>query len=113
MTRYALNSAVLTAPGDYRYRLLRVEEAREWWEAGPVEARIGYGETCTALARVLDVPEPPVDRRIIRMEPGDEALVFQIALPPDARRLAIEAKGREGIERLIRDCEIGMLVRTA
>ena len=30
-----------------------------------------------------------------------------------ARRLTVEAKGRQGIERLIRDCEIGMLVRTA
>ena len=60
---------------------------------------------------MLDVPEPPVDRRIIRMEPGDEALVFRIALPPLDRRVAVQAKGRQGIERLIRDCEIGMLVR--
>ena len=113
MTRYAPNSAVLTAPGDYRYTLLSVEEARDWWTAGPVEARIGYEETCTALARVHRVPEPPVDRRIITMAEADEALVFRIALAPNERRLAVKAKAREGVERLMRDCEIGLLRRIA
>ena len=109
--RYALNSAVLTAPGDYSYRLLTRAAARAWWLAGPVEARIGYAETCAALGMVLDVAAPDVDRRAIRMSPGDEALVFRIALSPDARRLAVRDKGREGIARMVRDCEIGLLTR--
>ena len=111
--RYALNTAVITTPGLYRYRLLSRNEARAWWLAAPVDCRIGYLETCMALARVLDVDASAMDRRLIRMSPGDEALVFRIALPPSHRRQAVARKGFEGVVRLTRDCEIGLLVRTA
>lgn len=109
--RFVVSSAVVTAPGDYRYRLLSPDEARAWWLSAPVVSRIGCGETCTAIGRVLDVPAPAVDRRTVRMEVGDEALVFHVALPPHARRLAVEVKGREGVERLMAECEVGLLWR--
>ena len=111
--RYALNTAVITAPGEYSYRLLSRNDARAWWLAGRVECRIGYRETCIALARVLDVDAPAMDRRLIRMAPGDEALVFRIALPPSHRRLAVARKDWEGVVQLTRDCEIGLLARTS
>ena len=109
--RFALDSAVLPNPGDFAYRLRSPEAAREWWLSGPVESHIGHSETAEALARVLDVPAPPVDRRTVRLAPGDEALVFRIALPPHARRLTVKAEGREDVERLIAECEIGLLWR--
>ena len=109
--RFALGAATLPNPGDFAYRLRSPEAAREWWLSGPVESHIGHAETTEALARVLDVPAPAVDRRPVRLAPGDEALVFRIALPPHARRLTVEAKGREGVERLIAECEVGLLWR--
>ena len=74
MTRYALNSAVLTAFGTYEYEPLNRTAAREWWEAGPVVATIGYEETCIAMERVLGIPRPRVNRRTIEMDPGDETV---------------------------------------
>lgn len=65
MTRYALNSAVLTAFGSYEYEPLNRTAAREWWEAGPVEATIGYEETCIAMERVLGIPRARVNRKTI------------------------------------------------
>ena len=113
MRRYALNSAVITTPGDYTCRLVTPNIARDWWCTSPVDPRIGYEETCAALARVLSIEPPPVDRRTIQMNPGDEALLFRIALPPNRRRVAVTAKGQQGLLYLIRHCEIGLLRRTA
>ena len=98
MNRYALNSAVLTAFGSYEYEPLNRTAAREWWEAGPVEATIGYEETCIAMERVLSISRPCVNRKTIEMDPGDEALVFRIALPYVERRLA--TRGDVGIEEI-------------
>lgn len=72
MDRYALNSAVPTAPSRYDCRLLTVEEAAIGGGPAPSRSRIGYRETGAALARVLDIEEPAVDRRTIRMEPRDD-----------------------------------------
>ena len=109
--RFALDSANLPNPGDFAYRQRSPEAAREWWLSGPVESRIGYSEAAEALARVLDVPAPVVDRRTVRLSPGDEALVFRVALLLHARRLGVEAKGREDVARLSAECEIGLLWR--
>ena len=55
-------------------------------------ATIGYEETCIA------------------MEPGDEALVFRIPIPPSERRIA--TRGDVGVDFLAEHCEIGLLRRT-
>ena len=110
MTRYALNSAVLTAFGTYEYGPMNRTAALEWWEAGPVVATIGYEETCIAMERVLSIPKPRVNRRTIAMEPGDEALVFRISLPPNERWIA--TRGDVGVDFLAEHCEIGLLRRT-
>ena len=44
------------------------------------------------------------------MEPGDEALVFRISLPPNERRIA--TRGNVGVDFLAEHCEIGLLRRT-
>ena len=68
MTRYALNSAVLTAFGTCEYEPLNRTAAREWWEAGPVVATIGYEETCIAMERVLGIPRPRVNPMPFRQD---------------------------------------------
>lgn len=91
--RYLLNSAVITTPGTYSYRLVTADEARDWAAAGPFISTIGYAETASALSLVLD-RRVAVYRRTIQMQPGDEALVFRIVLPPGSPRIDPRDKGR-------------------
>ena len=69
MNRYALNSAVPTAFGTCEYEPLNRTAAREWREAGPVVATIGYEETRIAMERVLGIPRP-ADGRFSRRRQG-------------------------------------------
>ena len=108
--RYILNSAVITAPGDYRYRLLTTEEAREWAEGGPWISTVGYEQTAEALSLLLGQPVP-VDRRVIVMVPGDEALVFRLVFPPGTPRIDPADKGRLREEVLAGHFELGLLMR--
>lgn len=110
--RYLLNSAVITAPGRYEYRLITPEEARQWFEAGPEPtSTIGYAETAAALTVLLGVPIA-VDRRVIIMEVGDEALVFRLVLPPGSPRIDPTDKGRIGNLLTQGHFELGILTRT-
>jgi hypothetical protein len=110
--RYFLNSAVITAPGRYDYRLVTPQEAREWASRGPVRSTIGYEETAIALAELLKMPVA-VDRKTIQMAPGDEALVFRLALPPGTPRIDPKDKGALGRAILAGHYELGLLVRLA
>jgi len=94
MARYLLNSAVITSPGTYTYRLISPEEARAWYFSGPEpESTIGYEETAVALSQLLGVPIA-VNRKTIVMSSGDEALVFRLVLPPGTPRISPQDKGR-------------------
>lgn len=108
--RYILNSAVITSPGLYSYRLLTQEEAREWAARGQFLSTVGYEETAQALSEFLGTLVP-VNRTTIRMAPGDEALVFRLVLPPGTPRIAPDEKGRlrEALQRGWWEC--GLLVR--
>jgi len=110
--RYILNSAVVTSPGDYRYTLLTVDEARSWVSDGPYLSTMGYQETAELAQEILGAPVP-MNRVMIRMEPGDEALVVRINLPPGSPRLNPRDKGR--LREVLRQqqIEIGLLKRTA
>jgi hypothetical protein len=110
--RYLLNSAVITAPGRYSYRLVTPEEARAWAAQGPWVSTLGYAETAALASEVLGVPVP-MDRRTIRMEAGDEALVIRLALPPGSPRIDPKDKGRLGQAILAGHIELGVLVREA
>jgi hypothetical protein len=110
--RYILNSAVITAPGQYRYRLVDVGQARAWLDAGAFVSTVGYAETAQALTALSGV-EIAVNRRIITMQSGDEALVFRLVLPPDAARIAPGAKGALSVAFIREHCEIGLLTREA
>ncbi len=103
--RYILNSAVITSPGTYRYRLLSVEEAKRWLEGG-FYSTIGYEETADAFERIFGV-RPEVRRELIKMNPGDEALVFRLT-----KRLGdVSVKGHIGTEEVLANLEIGLLER--
>jgi len=94
MKKYVLNSAVITAPGTYEYALITPDEAKKWWTSGPEPtSTIGYEETAAALSQLLDVPVA-VNRVTIKMEPGDEALVFRLVLPPGSPRIDPRNKGQ-------------------
>jgi hypothetical protein len=105
--RYLLNSAVVTSPGRYEYWLCDTEAARRWMAAGPVESTIGYQETAEALSVLLGQPVE-INRRMVRMEPGDEALVFRLTV-----RLADPSvKGRiNDPDWIAEHSEIGILSR--
>ncbi|MBX6770898.1 MAG: DUF1874 domain-containing protein [Chloroflexi bacterium] len=75
--RYLLNSAVITRPGRYTYRLIDLAEAREWLARGPVASRVGYPETADFIHQALGV-RVPLSREASAMEPGDEALVVRL-----------------------------------
>ena len=94
MRRYLLNSAVLTDFGTYEYQPVSPEEARRWWASGPEPtSTIGYEETAAALSQLLNV-QVAVNRITIKMEPGDEALVFRLVLPPGSPRIDPKDKGQ-------------------
>lgn len=105
MTRFVLNSAVLTTPGTYSYVHIPPTTARRWFEGGPYESAVGYDATAEALFFLTGV-RVPVARHLIRMQPGDEALVFRLKIKPRDNR---HFSPREFAER----AEIGLLRRVA
>ncbi|GEM_PF-2599456 len=101
--RYILNSAVITAPGCYDYRLISVDAAKEWLSSSGWKSTIGYQETADALRQVTGI-EIPVDRMQITMNTGDEALVFRLTT-----RINADDKGKIGIDWIKENSEIGLL----
>ena len=108
--RYILNSAVITAPGRYDYRLLSLPDARRWIEAGPYRSTIRYPDTAFALASLLG-RDVEARNETITMQPGDEALVFRLVFPPGAGRVEPGSKGRLIRAYILENCEIGLLRR--
>lgn len=109
MTRYILNSAVITAPGEWRYSLITPAQARVWVEPGFLST-VGYEQTAAALTQLLGVPVS-VERRTIVMLPGDEALVFRLAFPPGTPRIDPGDKGRLSDAIMAGHYELGLLQR--
>jgi hypothetical protein len=111
MTKYILNSAVITAPGTYTYQLISVDEAKQWFSS-QVVSTIGYEETALALTELLGLASPlPVNRITIKMEPGDEALVFRLVLPPGTPRIDPKDKGAIAQHVKAGHWELGLLKR--
>lgn len=106
--KYILNSAVITAPGAYEYHHISAEEARAFLDDGDFISTIGYPETAEALSTLINLPIH-VNRKIIKMQPGDQALVFRLTCRVGADRLAIASKGTFTPEFVLANCEIGLL----
>ena len=75
--RYLLNSAVLTSPGIYHYRLVTLQEAVTWLQQGDFISRIGYLTTAKHIEAFSGI-RPEVDRGSTNMKAGDEALVVRL-----------------------------------
>jgi len=102
--RYILNSAVITTPGRYEYRLIGVEEAKAWLRTGTFKSTIGYAETAAALSAITGVPIA-CNRRMVKMQAGDEALIFRLT----CRMSDPTLKGKLTPEFVLENCEIGIL----
>jgi hypothetical protein len=98
--RYILNSAVISRPGHYEYKLLTELEAEVWLKRGGFTSRVGYEATAQFIEDRFG-GRCPLSREPITMEAGDEALVVRLKA----------AKGR--LKPQADDWEIGLLKRTA
>jgi hypothetical protein len=109
MSKYILNSAVLTAFGEYVYKQLPLFDATFWLQTCDWESTIGYPETAEALSKISQI-QIPVNRKVITMQPGDEALVFRLVFPQGYRPDPSQ-KGVMGQDFVLKNCEIGLLKR--
>ncbi len=104
--KYVFSSAVITSPGTYNYRLISIDEAREFLKDKKYISTIGYRETAIAFNKIFGT-RIPVNRHTTKMKVGDRALVFRLK-----SRVAMEKmKGNIGIDYIISNLEIGMLER--
>lgn len=105
MTRYVLNSAVITTPGDYSYRYATAQQARDWLDRGPFESAVAFEQTAHALSEIAGFTVP-ARRKAIFMQPGDEALVARVKMTTG------EARGLSA-HQLAQRMELGILRRAA
>lgn len=105
-TRYILNSAVLTGPGDYRYALISRAEAVSWVRVQGWHSRVGYAATAAHLHEASGV-FIPLSREATAMDVGDHALVVRLKYRLD--NPAQKAGYRPGSD----DWEYGLLTRLA
>ena len=106
--RYILNSAVITSPGTYTYRLISLDEAKKWLSKGPFVSTLGYQETAQALIAITNMYFE-LNRKVVQMQVSDEALVFRLTCRLDNPSL----KGQLSTEFVLNNCEIGILKKEA
>jgi Domain of unknown function (DUF1874) len=73
LMRYVLNSAVISRPGHYEYKLLTGLEAEVWLKLGRFTSRVGHKAAAEFLENHLGI-HCPLSRESIAMQPGDEGL---------------------------------------
>jgi len=103
--RYVLNSAVISRPGHYEYKLLTGLEAEIWLKQGRVISRVGNKAAAEFLKNHFDIA-CALSREPIAMQPGDEGLVVRLKYRRPDPALKIPFKPQT------EDWEIGLLRRT-
>lgn len=106
--KYILNSAVITAAGRYDYRLINADEARDWIAAcNPLPlSTMGYQETADAF-EALTGYKFPVNRFMVQMKDGDEALIFRLTCRLNDPSL----KRKITPDFILKNSEIGILTK--
>ena len=103
--KYILNSAVITGFGEFVYVPQTPEQATAFIPGA--ESTIGYQATADALSELTGRPVA-LNRVQIKMQPGDQALVFRLTCRLDDPAM----KGKLSAEFVRGNCEIGLLTRT-
>ena len=103
--RYILNSAVITGPGNYNYEIIGADEAKRWVQSNEWESFVGYEETAEVLGLLLGA-EIPVNRGLVIMGTGDEALVARLQT-----RILPSEKGSV-VPHTAQPFELGLLKKT-
>lgn len=108
MTNYVINSAVITTPGHYTYRLITPQYARLMMNSmkTPWISTIGYEASAEGFNQVVKPKEPITMNRInMNFKPGDKAIVFRLK-----RRVeAPENKSKVPLEYILENYELGLL----
>lgn len=93
-------------PGVYEYKLITSGEASDWLNNSQWTSTVGYEETAKAL-EIITGFKIPVNKIQIKMQLRDEALVYRLT-----KRLSDqEIKGKQGVETVIANSEMGILRR--
>ena len=74
MSNYLLNSPVITSPGTYEYKIIKLNEMIVWMKTREWISTIGYPETASALTELTGITVQ-ANRIEIKMSAGDEGLV--------------------------------------
>lgn len=103
MTTYLLNSAVLTAYGEYVYSHLTVDAARVELQSDYTSA-VGHQGSAEFCSQLLGI-QVPLNRIAIEMQVGDRAVVVRVkGRIPEGGSLTTK-------EVLAMPYEVGLLVR--
>ncbi len=101
---YVLNSPVITGQGTYKYELITIGEAAAWLKSREWTSTVGYEETASVMSELFGIAIP-VNRINIKMQSGDEALVFRLVKRLESALL----KGSVSEEFIKNNFEIGVL----
>lgn len=107
---YILNSAVLTSFGCFDYQPMNPEEVSYLLRKEKFFSTIGYEETALALSELTGI-SIPVNRKTIKMETGDRAVVFRLVFPSGSQRIDPKDKGSLGKHLLAGNFELGLLTK--
>ncbi|MBK7219784.1 MAG: DUF1874 domain-containing protein [Saprospiraceae bacterium] len=74
---YILNSPVIEGNGDYKYQIIDINKAKSFIKNKQFTSAIGYESTAEILSTILEL-EIPYNRIQIKLNKGDQCLVFRI-----------------------------------
>jgi len=111
MRKFILSSPTLTAAGEYEYKRISSQQAGQWLREGVFISAIRCPDRKLALEMVLNCGEIGFDHSNIRMNCGDEALVYRLKLNRHECKNALQSRSRIWRHVMRRKSEFWMLRR--